>query len=152
MQGPPERIAPQCLADYLEALTKAVFDAGLSWRVVESKWPGFVEAFHGFDPAWVAGLTPPEIEALEQDRRIVRNRAKIEATVSNAATMIELEAEHGGFRGYLRSHGGYEATVADMKRRFRYVGDSSIYHFLYVVGEPTPEHEEWMAQHSAHRR
>jgi 3-methyladenine DNA glycosylase Tag len=151
MQAPPERIEPKALADYLEALTKAVFDAGLSWRVVEAKWPGFVEAFHGFDPQWVAALTPPEVEALAADTRVVRNRAKIEATVSNAAVMLKLDAEPGGFRRYLRSHGGFDETVADMKRRFKYVGDSSLYHFLWVVGEPTPDHEEWMAAHSRPR-
>ena len=151
MQAPPARIEPKSLADYLEALTKAVFDAGLSWRVVEAKWPGFVEAFHGFDPDRVAGLTPPEVEALEHDTRIVRNRAKIEATVSNAAVMLQLDAEPGGFRAYLRSHAGFDETVADMKRRFKYVGDASLYHFLWVVGEPTPDHEAWMAAHSRPR-
>jgi hypothetical protein len=42
---------------YLEQLTKAVFIAGLNWKVVESKWPGFLEAFHGFDPRYVANLS-----------------------------------------------------------------------------------------------
>lgn len=91
----PERIEPTGLADYLEVLTKAVFQSGLSWRVVDAKWSGFREAFRGFDPGKVAALTPPEVDALAADTRIVRNRKKIEATVHNAGEMIVLDREHG---------------------------------------------------------
>ncbi|MCS5657138.1 MAG: hypothetical protein NZ762_01615 [Dehalococcoidia bacterium] len=45
----PERIQPNRLGDYLEIMSKAVFQSGISWRVVESKWPGIKEAFKGFD-------------------------------------------------------------------------------------------------------
>ena len=47
---PPQQITPTKLADYLEVMTKAVFEGGINWKVIENKWPGFREAFHEFDP------------------------------------------------------------------------------------------------------
>jgi len=146
-QQEPKRIRPKGLADYLEVLTKSVFQSGISWRVIEAKWDGFREAFHGFDPEHVAGLTPPDVDALAADTRIVRNRRKIEATVENAATLLELDRQHGGFRKYLRSHADYEALAGDLVKRFKFLGDLGAYYFLHVVGEETPPHDEWMARH-----
>jgi 3-methyladenine DNA glycosylase Tag len=75
----------------------------------------------------------------------VRSKPKIEATIDNAQAVIELDEEHGGFRRYLRSHASFEDTVADLKRQFRFIGDSGAYHFLCSVGEPTPPYEEWFS-------
>jgi len=143
----PEKIDPKSLADYLGVMTRVVFEPGLNWAVIEAKWPGFREAFHGFDPLIVAGLTPADVEALLLDSRIIRNRKKIEATIYNAGEMIALEREFGDFRSYLRSRGSYDATARDMRSRFKFLGESGIYHFLYVVGEDVPDHEEWMKLH-----
>jgi 3-methyladenine DNA glycosylase Tag len=143
----PKQIRPKRLNDYLEVMSKAVFQSGISWKVIEAKWPGFKEAFFDFDPVKIAELDPPDVDKLAEDTRIVRNRKKIEATVHNAETMLELEREHGGFKKYLRSHQGFDQTVADMKKRFKFMGDTGTYFFLYVVGEPVPPHEEWMAAH-----
>jgi 3-methyladenine DNA glycosylase Tag len=79
------------------------------------------------------------------DPRVIRNRAKLEGTVDNAQTLLELDRQHRGFRRYLRSHGGFEETVADLKRQFRFLGDTGAYYFLFVVGEEVPPHEEWAA-------
>jgi len=143
----PEQIEPASLADYLEVLTRAVFQSGLSWRVVEAKWDGFREAFEGFDPRRVADFTPDDVDRLAADTRIVRNRRKIEATVDNAVEMVALDNEHGGFRNYLRSHGGFEDTVADLRRHFRFLGETGAYYFLYLVREEVPSHEDWLAAH-----
>jgi DNA-3-methyladenine glycosylase I len=148
-QGAPTKITPQKTADYLEVLTKAVFQSGISWRVIEAKWPGFREAFAKFDPKKIAGLSENDVDRLVQDTRIVRNRRKIEATVDNAAEVLALEKEFGSIRTYLRSHGGFDETVADLRRRFRFVGDTGAYYFLYVVGENVPPHDEWQARRSA---
>jgi 3-methyladenine DNA glycosylase Tag len=130
-------------------MTKSVFQSGISWRVIESKWEGFREAFHGFDPAWVASLDPPDVDRLAQDTRIVRNRRKIEATMHNARTMLDLERQHGSFKTYLRSAGDFDQTVADLRKRFKFVGDLGAYYFLYVVGEEVPDHADWMAAHGS---
>jgi 3-methyladenine DNA glycosylase Tag len=141
--GAPQKIKPQTAADYLEVLTKAVFQGGISWRVIEAKWPGFQEAFAGFDPEKIAQFTGEDIDRLASDTRIVRNRRKIEATVDNAIELLEIEQEFGTVRRYLRSHEGFEAVVADLRKRFRFVGDTGAYYFLYVVGERVPAHSEW---------
>ena len=141
--GAPARIEPASLADYFEVLTKAVFQAGMSWRVVESKWEGFRRAFAGFDPVQIAAFTPEDVERLAADPGIIRNRRKIEATIDNAVELVELDREHGGFRNYLRSHGGFEETAADLRRRFSFLGDTGVYYVLWVVSEPVPSYEEW---------
>ncbi len=148
----PKRARPRDLAGYLEAITRAVFQGGISWRVVDAKWEGIREAFAGFEPHAVADLDAADIDALMADQRVIRNRAKLEGTVDNAQTLLELDAEHGGFRRYLRSHGGFDATVADLKRQFRFLGDTGAYYFLYVVGEQVPPHEEWSASHGGRRK
>ena len=145
----PTQIEPAGLSDYLDVITRAVFQSGMSWRVVENKWPGFREAFAGFDPERVAAFGADDIERLAADTRIVRNRRKIEATVTNAQRMLELEREPGGFVGWLRSRGDFDATVAALRGELRYLGDMGAYYFLYVVKEPVPSHEEWMRTHQA---
>src|SRR5438445_13678986 len=99
----PEHVTPKNLADYLDVLTRAVFQSGISWRVVEAKWPATREALYDFDPERLADLTPDEIDRLAEDRRLIRNRRKIEATVANAQTMLDLDREHDGFKRYLAS-------------------------------------------------
>jgi hypothetical protein len=147
MEGkPPPVKKPRNLAGYLEALSRPVFQAGMSWWVIDAKWEGIREAFAGFDPETVADFGSEEIHRLLGDPRVVRNRAKIEGTVDNAQAMIELAAEYKGFRRYLRSRGGFAPTVADLKRQFRLIGDSGAYYFLYVVGEQVPSREAWFGQ------
>jgi DNA-3-methyladenine glycosylase I len=142
---PPPRRKPKNLAGYLEALSRPVFQAGMSWRVIDAKWYGIRDAFADFDPATVADFGPQEIQRLLGDTRVVRSKAKIEATIDNAQAVLELDAEFSGFDRYLRSHGSFEETVDDLKRQFRFIGDSGAYHFLYVVNRPVPPHEEWFA-------
>src|SRR5207244_1231556 len=95
-------------------------------------------------PGRIAHLSPREIDRLTADTRIIRNRRKIEATVDNAATMLDLAAKHGSFRKFLRSHDGFDETVADLKKQFKFIGDMGAYYFLHVVGEEVPPHEEVM--------
>ena len=143
---PPVQITPTKLGDYLEVLTKAVFESGISWAVIENKWKGFQEAFVGFDADTVANFTPDDVDRLAQDTRIVRNRRKIEATIWNAQTMTALDHEFGGFKKYLGSQADYDSLVKDMKKRFKFVGDFGSYYFLYVVQEPVPEYHEFRAK------
>jgi hypothetical protein len=69
--------APDDPAFLLEHLSRSVFEAGINRRVVEVKWDGIREAFHGFDPAQVAVMPSAEITAVENDSRVIRNKAKI---------------------------------------------------------------------------
>ena len=140
----PEKTEPRSLADYLEVMSKTVFQTGISWKVVETKWPGIRDALRGFDPEAISDLTPTDLDELTKDTRVIRNRRKLEAIVSNATRMLELQEQHDSFRAYLRSHDGFEGTVTDLRKQFRFLGDMGAYHFLYVVGEEVPSYEEWL--------
>lgn len=142
---PPEKIKPQSLDDYLEVMSKAVFQSGMSWKVVETKWPSTREAFHDFHTQEVADLTPFDVEELAKDTRVIRNRRKLEAIVNNAQKMLELEGEYGSFQKYLRSHGDFDGTLTAIRKDFKFMGPMGIYYFLYVVGEEVPPHEEFEA-------
>jgi 3-methyladenine DNA glycosylase Tag len=139
----PQQIVPQRTGDYLEVMSKAIFQTGISWKVVENKWPGIHDAFRGFDHRLVASLTEAEIADLCADTRVIRNRRKIEAIVDNARTMLDLDEQHGGFQNYLRSQGDFDATVVDLRKRFKFLGEMGAYYFLYVVGESVPSYDDW---------
>lgn len=141
----PGKINPQSPGDYLEIMSKVVFQSGMSYKIVESKWPGIREGFHGFDAAKVAGMTPSEIDQLTLDPKVIRNRRKLESVVTNAQTLLELDSEFGGFQKYLRSHGEFTSLVKDLRKRFKFLGEKGCYYYLYVVGEEVPPHEEWQA-------
>jgi 3-methyladenine DNA glycosylase Tag len=143
----PERIQPKGLAEYLDVMGKAMFQSGISWRVVESKWPGTREALQDFDPRIIATLTDANLDELAKDTRLIRNRRKLAALVDNARRMLELEEEHGSFQDYIRSHGGFEETLKDIRKQFRYMGDVGTFYFLWVVGEDVPDYEEWCKAH-----
>jgi len=71
------------------------FQAGLSWITILRRRPGFREAFLGFDPDAVAALGPADVERLMLDTRIIRNRAKIAATIGNARALLALQDTDG---------------------------------------------------------
>lgn len=144
-QGPPPQITPRSLDDYLDVMSKAVFQSGMSWAVVEAKWKTTREAFDNFDVRKVAGYDERNLEALEQDPRVIRNSRKLAAIVSNAQKMLDLEAEFGTFQKYLRSQDDFDATLKMIRKDFKFMGPFGIYYFLYVVGEPVPEHEDFEA-------
>lgn len=143
-KGAPPQVKVESLNDYLEVMSKAVFQSGMSWRVVNAKWPDTNEAFHSFEIGRVAALTEEELDELAQDKRVIRNRRKLAAIVHNAQRIIELDAEHGDFINYLRSQSDFYDVVKDLKKQFKFLGDTGCYFFLYVVGETVPPHDEWM--------
>ena len=137
----PRRIAPEDDSGYLEELTKAIFRSGFSWRVVRQKWPYFQKAFDGFDVEKVAGYGVEEVNRLFEDPGIVRNRRKILGTVENAGIVLGLAQKHGTFGDYLRSLDGldYRERVKELTGRFRGLGRTGAFVFLYCVDEPTPD-------------
>jgi 3-methyladenine DNA glycosylase Tag len=150
-KGAPPQITPKSLDDYLEGMTKSAFQAGISWDVIHAKWDGFKEVFEAFDIEHVASLSDRDVDKLMKDTRIVRNRPKIDATIHNAQKIIDTDAEFKGFRKYLRSFDSYEALVKDMRKRFKFLGESGCYIFLYTVKEKVPEYHEWRAAHPMKR-
>lgn len=86
---------------YLAMMTKAINQAGFSWKVIENKWPQFEEAFFGFNPAKLGLLSPEQWEAYASDRRVVRNWQKISALRDNVFFVQEEARKHGGFGRFI---------------------------------------------------
>lgn len=85
----------------LSAMAERVFAAGFVWSVIEQKWPGFEEAFLGFEPKRLLFQPDDFWGELASDRRIVRNAQKIKAVRDNAAFVERVSKEHGGFGRFL---------------------------------------------------
>ena len=138
-----------------ESLVLDGFQAGLSWTTILKKREAFRQAFDGFDPARVAQYDEQKTKQLLADPGIVRNRAKISATIQNARALLTIQAEQGSFDAYIWSFVGgqpkvnswrtlgefpaktpeSEALSKDLKRRgFRFVGPTICYAFMQAVG------------------
>jgi DNA-3-methyladenine glycosylase I len=136
-----------------EMLTLEGAQAGLSWSTILRKRAGYRRAFAGFDPRRVARFDARRRAALLRDSAIVRNRLKIDATVSNARAFLAVQREFGSFARYLwafvggrprlnRPRGALPAHTAlsdalsrDLVRRgFRFVGTTIVYAFMQAVG------------------
>ena len=85
----------------LAEMTRRVFSAGFAWSVIESKWPGFEDAFLSFSPAKLTFQPDDFWERLSSDTRIVRNGAKILSVRANAAFLQKIAGEHGSFGKFL---------------------------------------------------
>jgi DNA-3-methyladenine glycosylase I len=142
--------------ELFERLALESFQAGLSWSTILRKREAFREAFRAFDPRVVAAFDASDRERLMADARIVRNGAKIDATIGNAAAFLATAAESGSFDAYLAERvpppparlsadaaaGSIPATTpasdalsVDLKRRgFRFVGSTIVYAFMQSVG------------------
>ncbi|MCH8228734.1 MAG: DNA-3-methyladenine glycosylase I [Chloroflexi bacterium] len=142
----PKKIVPKNLDDYLEIMSKSVFQSGMSWKVVESKWPTTREAFHDFQIGAVAAMDEMAVDALADDTRVIRNRRKLQAITDNARRMIELDEEYGTFQKYLRSHDSFWDLVKDLRKQFKFLGDMGAYVWLYIVGEEVPPHDQFEAE------
>lgn len=82
---------------YLAMMTRCVFQAGFNWKVIEHKWAGFEEAFHGFNPLGLAHMAPEKWDAFAEDTRIVRNWPKIKTVLDNAHFILDTAEAHGSF-------------------------------------------------------
>ena len=116
---------------YFENLTRCIFQAGLNWKMITNKWPGFTEAFAGFDVEKVAGFGDEDVDRLMADKGIVRNRRKILATIGNAR-------EHGSFKEWftgLDKSDNYADVMKELMKTFSHVGKSTANIFIHTVGE-----------------
>ena len=143
--------------ELFERLALECFQAGLSWSTILRKRAAFRSAFQGFEPDAVAAFDDADVARLMTDAGIVRNRAKILATIGNARAFLDLTASRqGGFGAYLddfvpppppRQPAG--ATAADLptftpaalaiskdlqRHGFRFVGPTIVYAYLQSVG------------------
>jgi len=141
---------PQDDSAYFENLTRCIFQAGLSWRTITNKWPGFEEAFEGFDVGKVASYGEEDIERLMGDKGIVRNRRKIMATIHNAMEFERIAEEHGSFQKWLDGldkSENYADVEKQLSSRMKHVGRSTAHIFLYTVGEDIKYDEAVVGTH-----
>ncbi len=139
-----------------ERLALESFQAGLSWSTILHKRPAFRAAFRHFEPDVVASFDAADMSRLLADESIVRNRAKIEATIGNARSLLALQASEGSFAAYLGRYGSRpprrlpagatwadvpattpasDALSADLRARgFRFLGSTTAYAFMQSVG------------------
>jgi 3-methyladenine DNA glycosylase Tag len=137
----PKVASPEALARLgddraLAEMTKRIFSAGFVWSVIESKWPGFEEAFQGFAPKRLLGKPDEFWEGLTGDKRIVRNPQKIMAVRTNARFVADIAEEHGSFGRFLAQWPADDQIgLLDMlaKRGARLGGHTGQY-FLRFVG------------------
>jgi DNA-3-methyladenine glycosylase I len=138
-----------------EMLTLEGAQAGLSWITILQKRPAYRKAFDRFDPKKVARYDARKVRTLLSDAGIVRNRLKIESTVSNAKAFLAIQEEFGSFDAYIWQFVGgrpkvnrprtlkdvpartaeSDAMSRDLKKRgFRFVGSTICYAFMQAVG------------------
>jgi DNA-3-methyladenine glycosylase I len=140
---------------HFEFLVLEAFQAGLSWMTILRKREAFQKAFESFNPVAVSKFDQKKVSELLNDKGIVRNRLKIEATINNAKRFLEAQKEFGSFDKYIwgfvdgkpivnKRHDLSEipATTelsdrisADLKKRgFKFVGPTIIYSHLQAMG------------------
>lgn len=133
-------------------LSLEVFHIGLSWQLVLSKVDHFMEAFNNFDYKKIANYQEADIDKLMANKKIIRYRKKIEATINNANRFMEVQKEFGTFSDYIWSFTEGEAVLsqnnepktksplsdqvtADLKKRgFKFIGSVTIYSYLQAIG------------------
>lgn len=137
-----------------ERVSLEAFQSGLSWATILRKRPAFRDAFAGFDPDAVAGFGEADVDRLLADARIVRNRAKVLATITNARATVRLrDTVDGGLAGLVWSYRPEStprphrfadiptqseqsvALAGNLKRRgFRFVGPTTMYALMEAIG------------------
>ena len=125
---------------YLAGMTKCVFNAGFSWKVVEQKWDGFEQAFLGFEPRRVVALNDEDLDGLMRDTKIIRHGQKIRATRDNARFVLDLAEEHGSAGRFFATWPGDDIVGlwALLKKRGNRLGGASGQYFLRFAGIDTP--------------
>lgn len=140
----PDVIDPASAADYFEVMTRAVFQAGVSWKQIAVHWDAYRAAFANFDPAAVAAYDDLDVERVLGTPGILRMPSKVRATIANAKTLCELDRNHAGIETYLRSFDSYAALAKDLKQRFTLMGDMNVWYFLFRTNQPVPRFETWV--------
>lgn len=123
-------------AQFLAGMAKAVFSSGFSWEVIEKKWPGFEAAFDNFEPKKVAAYDDDKIDALLKDTRIVRNGAKIMATIENARFVAATARQHGSFGKFLANWPVTDQVglMDHLKKNASRLGGATCQYFLRFEG------------------
>jgi 3-methyladenine DNA glycosylase Tag len=122
---------------YLSTMSLRIFSAGLKHSMVQAKWPAFEEIFHGFEPHAVRAMPDEDLEALMDERRIIRHWGKIKSVRANAAAICEIAAEAGGMGAWLAAWEAAQTVELwdQLSQRFTQLGGNSGPYFLRMVGK-----------------
>ena len=125
-----------------EVMSLQVFQAGLTWRIILNKRDGFRSAFGNWNIKTVAGFGPAEVEALRNNPSIIRNRLKIQASIENARTVLDLQSEHGSFCNWfydVLEGTEYPALQKTLRGTFKFMGPEISRMWLMASGRITRE-------------
>jgi len=122
----------------LAEMTRRIFYAGFSWKVVDDKWPAFEQGFFGFDPTACAFMTEAQFDTLMKDRGIVRNGAKIKAVQINAQFLLDCKTGHDSAAGFFAEwpDSDYVGLLDVLKKRASHFGGDAAGRFLRAIGKP----------------
>jgi DNA-3-methyladenine glycosylase I len=127
-----------------ERLILEINQAGLSWITILKKADNFRKAYHGFDINKIANYADEDVARLLADAGIIRNRLKINAAIVNAQRILELQKEHGSFKGWLDTKRDLskEEWVKLFKKTFVFTGGEIVNEFLISTGYLAGAHDE----------
>ena len=133
-----------------ELLILEMFQAGLSWETILNKRENFRKAFDNFDWNSIVNYDEDKINELMQDKGIIRNRKKIEATINNTKIFMDIQKEYGSFANFIWSFTDNKVIITDSKvvsnelsdtiskelrkRGMKFVGTVIIYSYLQAIG------------------
>jgi 3-methyladenine DNA glycosylase Tag len=122
----------------LAEMTRRIFYAGFSSKVIDDKWPAFEKGFDEFDPNACAFMSEEHFDRLMQDRGIVRNGAKIKAIQINAQFLLTLKVGHGSAARFFAGwpDGDYVGLLDLLKKRASHLGGDAAGRFLRAIGKP----------------
>jgi 3-methyladenine DNA glycosylase Tag len=122
----------------LAEMTRRIFYAGFSSRVIDDKWPAFEKGFDGFDPNVCAFMSEEHFDRLTRDRGIVRNGAKIKSVQINAQFVLALKADHGSAARFFADwpDADYVGLLDLLKKRASHLGGDAAARFLRAIGKP----------------
>ncbi len=140
----PEIVTEVTPKSVFEVMTRAVFQAGVSWAQIARHWHAYERAFAGFDPTRVAVFGPSDVERVMAESGVLRMPRKINATIVNAQALLEIHERFGDFHAYAATFPTYAARAKDIKRRFAFMGDMNVWYLLFRIGEPVPRFETWV--------
>ncbi len=140
----PEVVQQPTLAQVFEVVTRAVFQAGVSWAQIARHWDAYGTAFERFDATRIAAFDDVDVERVLRQPGIMRQPRKVRATIANAKALDAIEREFGNFHAYVASFPDYSSLSKDMKRRFSLLGEMSVWYVLFRCGESVPRFEQWV--------
>ena len=140
----PRRVPDPTLDDHLEIITRAIFQAGLSWAFIAARWETFRTAFEHFNVRRVAAYGAFDFDRLMHTDGVVHSEKKLAGTVDNAKSLIAIDHEFGSITAYVEGFDTYANLFADARTRFAFLGDLSCYYWLFRTGNQVPQFEDWI--------